>query len=385
MAKTKEVNGDEPRHPIQVVARRTGISADLIRMWEKRYRVVRPGRTSGGRRAYTDADVEKLRLLREATLGGRRISDVAGLSIPELRAMILEDVTTTAARPPSPAGARVPGAGGDPPGLPRRGSLHGRRPPAGPGDAHLELAPARRAGGGSPRPSLPPHRGGVGGGRARGLPGAPRHLGHPDGAHARPLDPTIGGSRHRSLHPQRAVPRDRADVRGHGRRQCGLAGGVSGTGPPGGGDRQGGPSGEGAGGGDQPGRFRQNPRNSRPSFSDWGISCPRSRSSWWGERAGTPNGKRWHGSGRSPCPTSASSVRSSTGRRPRRIVPERLRSIPGGHGVHRSRGSTGSGRLTDLRAIPPGSATRLQAPRRARCAGPRSLPGRPRWAGSPSR
>ncbi len=104
MAKTKEVNGDEPRHPIQVVARRTGISADLIRMWEKRYRVVRPGRTSGGRRAYTDADVEKLRLLREATLGGRRISDVAGLSTPELRAMILEDVTTTAVRPPSPAG-----------------------------------------------------------------------------------------------------------------------------------------------------------------------------------------------------------------------------------------------------------------------------------------
>ena len=51
--------------------------------------------------------MEKLRLLREATLGGRRISDVAGLSIPELRAMILEDVTTTAARPPSPAG---PGA-----------------------------------------------------------------------------------------------------------------------------------------------------------------------------------------------------------------------------------------------------------------------------------
>ena len=30
------------RHPIQVVARRTGVSLDLLRAWEKRYAVVVP-------------------------------------------------------------------------------------------------------------------------------------------------------------------------------------------------------------------------------------------------------------------------------------------------------------------------------------------------------
>jgi MerR family transcriptional regulator, light-induced transcriptional regulator len=66
-------------HPIQVVTRRTGLSADVIRAWEKRYGVVAPVRTPTGRRLYADADVERLRLLGRATLAGYSIRRAAAL------------------------------------------------------------------------------------------------------------------------------------------------------------------------------------------------------------------------------------------------------------------------------------------------------------------
>lgn len=81
----------EKRHPIQVVSRRTGLSADVLRVWEKRYGVVEPGRSDGGRRLYSDADVERLRLLHRASEAGRRIGRVAELSTDDLRTMVRED------------------------------------------------------------------------------------------------------------------------------------------------------------------------------------------------------------------------------------------------------------------------------------------------------
>ena len=55
----------EPKHPIRVVSERTGLSPDVLRAWEKRYRAVEPPRRDGGsQRLYSDADVERLRLLR---------------------------------------------------------------------------------------------------------------------------------------------------------------------------------------------------------------------------------------------------------------------------------------------------------------------------------
>jgi DNA-binding transcriptional MerR regulator/methylmalonyl-CoA mutase cobalamin-binding subunit len=79
------------RHPIQVVVRRTGLTADVLRAWERRYGVVEPGRSEGGRRLYSDDDIERLRLLRRATRGGRRISNVAPLSLEALAALVQED------------------------------------------------------------------------------------------------------------------------------------------------------------------------------------------------------------------------------------------------------------------------------------------------------
>ena len=41
------------QHPIKVVARRTGLSAHVIRIWEKRYGAVEPERTDTNRRLYS--------------------------------------------------------------------------------------------------------------------------------------------------------------------------------------------------------------------------------------------------------------------------------------------------------------------------------------------
>jgi MerR family transcriptional regulator, light-induced transcriptional regulator len=78
-------------HPIGVVSARTGLSPDVIRVWERRYGVVEPVRDDAGRRVYTDGDVERLRLLAEATTAGRGIGQVSALEEEELRALVRED------------------------------------------------------------------------------------------------------------------------------------------------------------------------------------------------------------------------------------------------------------------------------------------------------
>ncbi|UCC84196.1 MAG: MerR family transcriptional regulator [Gemmatimonadota bacterium] len=79
------------RHPIRIVARRTGLSRDVLRAWELRYGVVAPERTTGGQRLYSDADIERLRLIQEALEAGRRIGQLAELSSDELRRLVDED------------------------------------------------------------------------------------------------------------------------------------------------------------------------------------------------------------------------------------------------------------------------------------------------------
>ena len=87
----KTIDSSEARHPIQVVSRRTGLSNDVIRVWERRYEVVSPQRQETGRRLYSDADIERLSLLQRATSAGRRISEVAGLKNAELKDLVAED------------------------------------------------------------------------------------------------------------------------------------------------------------------------------------------------------------------------------------------------------------------------------------------------------
>jgi DNA-binding transcriptional MerR regulator/methylmalonyl-CoA mutase cobalamin-binding subunit len=89
MTATEESN--VPRHPIGVVADRTRLSQDVLRVWERRYAVVEPGRSDSGQRLYSDADIERLRLLSLATQTGRSISHVAKLTTSELARVVQED------------------------------------------------------------------------------------------------------------------------------------------------------------------------------------------------------------------------------------------------------------------------------------------------------
>ena len=53
-----------------MVARLTGLSPYVLRIWEQRYGAVEPQRTATNRRLYSSGDVERWSLLREVTQAG---------------------------------------------------------------------------------------------------------------------------------------------------------------------------------------------------------------------------------------------------------------------------------------------------------------------------
>jgi MerR family transcriptional regulator, light-induced transcriptional regulator len=75
-------------YPIQVVVRETGLSAHVLRVWEKRYGAVVPQRTATHRRLYSEADVRRLKLLRQATLLGHPIGSIASLPDQSLETLV---------------------------------------------------------------------------------------------------------------------------------------------------------------------------------------------------------------------------------------------------------------------------------------------------------
>jgi MerR family transcriptional regulator, light-induced transcriptional regulator len=74
----------EPRYRIGAVARLAGVSAHVLRVWERRYGVPTPGRSEGGARLYSDAEVERVRLLKRAVDRGHAIGQIATLATAEL-------------------------------------------------------------------------------------------------------------------------------------------------------------------------------------------------------------------------------------------------------------------------------------------------------------
>lgn len=93
-----ETDHSAPRFPIRIAARRAGVSVDALRAWERRYGAVSPARTGGEQRLYSEADVERLSLLRELTDAGHSISAIAGVGSDELRRL-----RATMGDPDSPA------------------------------------------------------------------------------------------------------------------------------------------------------------------------------------------------------------------------------------------------------------------------------------------
>ena len=64
---------------IAALARRTGVAPDTLRKWEQRYGILRPQRTSGGQRRYSELDVARVEWLRARLAEGYRIGEAAAL------------------------------------------------------------------------------------------------------------------------------------------------------------------------------------------------------------------------------------------------------------------------------------------------------------------
>src|SRR6187455_2962557 len=79
---------DEIQHSIKVAAKRCGLSTHVIRIWEKRYDAVSPNRTDSNRRLYCEDEIERLNLLRLATVAGHSIGNIARLSTDKLKTLV---------------------------------------------------------------------------------------------------------------------------------------------------------------------------------------------------------------------------------------------------------------------------------------------------------
>ena len=68
---------------IGALSERVGVSPELLRAWEKRYGVLRPGRTEGGFRLYSAADEERVKRMRRHLETGLPAAEAARLALAE--------------------------------------------------------------------------------------------------------------------------------------------------------------------------------------------------------------------------------------------------------------------------------------------------------------
>jgi MerR family transcriptional regulator, light-induced transcriptional regulator len=81
----------EERHDlaqnISAVERETGLSKDVLRMWERRYGFPKPARDDNGERQYAVAETAKLRAIKRLMDIGVRPGKIIGLALDELNAL----------------------------------------------------------------------------------------------------------------------------------------------------------------------------------------------------------------------------------------------------------------------------------------------------------
>jgi len=68
-----------PTFNLKAVIQMTGLSADILRAWERRYNLPEPERTPGGQRIYSQRDISTLQWLMTKQSEGLSISNAAGL------------------------------------------------------------------------------------------------------------------------------------------------------------------------------------------------------------------------------------------------------------------------------------------------------------------
>jgi len=75
--------GDAAQLRIGELARRTGVAAELLRAWERRYGLLSPTRTAAGYRLYSAADVGRVRRMRDLLDGGLSAAEAARQALAE--------------------------------------------------------------------------------------------------------------------------------------------------------------------------------------------------------------------------------------------------------------------------------------------------------------
>jgi DNA-binding transcriptional MerR regulator len=75
------MSNESARLRIGALSRRVGVSPELLRAWERRYGLLRPLRSSGGFRLYSDADEDRVRAMQRHLDGGVPAAEAARLAL----------------------------------------------------------------------------------------------------------------------------------------------------------------------------------------------------------------------------------------------------------------------------------------------------------------
>ncbi len=70
-----------PRLRIGELSRRTGVGADRLRAWERRYGLLRPERSEGGFRLYGQEDERRVRAMKDLISAGVSAAEAARLAV----------------------------------------------------------------------------------------------------------------------------------------------------------------------------------------------------------------------------------------------------------------------------------------------------------------
>ncbi|HEY9898360.1 MAG TPA: MerR family transcriptional regulator [Pantanalinema sp.] len=79
---------DSGKYQIKAVCQLTGLSSDVIRAWERRYGAISPVRAERNLRLYSERDVARLLLLKQATGAGHAIGRIATLADADLASLV---------------------------------------------------------------------------------------------------------------------------------------------------------------------------------------------------------------------------------------------------------------------------------------------------------
>ncbi|MGH2349526.1 MAG: MerR family transcriptional regulator [bacterium] len=76
-----QIASDLPIYPIRTVARLSGVDARRIRAWESQYGLLRPARTRGGHRLFSQQDIDRIKRIRQ-------LIDEEGLRLQGVRLLL---------------------------------------------------------------------------------------------------------------------------------------------------------------------------------------------------------------------------------------------------------------------------------------------------------